>query len=677
MYLKLLALITLISMIVGYFFLPKSSAQSETLIPRHVLFGNPDKRSVTLSPNAEYLSYLAPSNGVLNVWVAPRKDITAAKVITDDNSRGIRSYVWLYDNEHLLYLQDNKGDENFRVYSKNIHTNITKLLTPENGVKASISGISHKFPNEVIISSNERDKKYFDLYRYNLATGSKELILENTKYDQIIIDNDFKVRFASLKTEEGNTEYFKFENGNWSPYMEVSLEDSENTGFNGFDKTGNILYLSDSRERDTAALKAIDLRTGESTILASDDKSDVSIFTSHPTEDSIQAVSTNYEKVKYSILDNAIKDDMAYLETLDEGELIINSRSLDDQYWIVVTHNDNAPVKYYEYDRANKKANFLFSNKKDLEQYQLAKMHPVIIKSRDDLNLVSYITYPANTKLNEHLQPQQPLPMVLFVHGGPWSRDDWGFSPVHQLLANRGYAVLSVNFRGSTGFGKKFTNAGNMQWGKKMHDDLIDAVNWSIDNKIALPNKIAIMGGSYGGYATLAGLTLTPDIFACGVDIVGPSNLVTLLKNFPAYWAPFMNVIKKQVGDWNTEEGRKALLEVSPISFVDKIKKPLLIGQGAHDPRVLQSESDQIATEMNKKNIPVLYALYQDEGHGFARPENRISFFALAEQFLAKVLGGRYEPMGEDLKGSNFSLNGIVPKDSAEIENSVNKAIAR
>jgi dipeptidyl aminopeptidase/acylaminoacyl peptidase len=283
-------------------------------------------------------------------------------------------------------------------------------------------------------------------------------------------------------------------------------------------------------------------------------------------------------------------------------------------------------------------------------------MHPVSIKSRDNRDLVSYYTLPLDSDQEEDSHPDHPLPAVLLVHGGPWHRDDWGYNPLHQLLANRGYAVLSVNFRGSTGQGKDFINAANLEWGGKMHHDLIDAVQWTIDQGMADPERMAIMGGSYGGYATLVGLTFTPDIFACGVDIVGPSNLFTLINSIPPYWQPQIELWATRVGDHRTEEGQALLNERSPLSYVDQIRRPLLIGQGANDPRVKQSESDQIVQAMQAKGIPVTYVLYPDEGHGFARPENNLSFFAAAEAFLSKCLGGRHEPVGEDFKGSSITV---------------------
>jgi dipeptidyl aminopeptidase/acylaminoacyl peptidase len=332
-------------------------------------------------------------------------------------------------------------------------------------------------------------------------------------------------------------------------------------------------------------------------------------------------------------------------------------------------------MKYYKYDRSKRKVEFLFTNKKDLENYTLSPMTPVIIKSRDGLDLVSYLTLPL--EINLGAGPVRPLPLVLLVHGGPWNRDKFGFNTYHQWLSNRGYAALSVNFRGSTGFGKNFLNAGNMEWGGKMHNDLIDAVNWAIEKKIADPKKICIMGASYGGYATLVGLSFTPDIFACGIDIVGPSNILTLINSVPPYWQPILSGYKKRVGPWDTEEERDFLKQHSPLTFAEKIQKPLLIVQGANDPRVKQSESDQIVKAMQQHNIPVIYALYKDEGHGLVRPENKLSFYAIAENFLATILGGEVEPVGEDLKGANFILNGKENIDNNEVETIINQTVSR
>jgi dipeptidyl aminopeptidase/acylaminoacyl peptidase len=376
----------------------------------------------------------------------------------------------------------------------------------------------------------------------------------------------------------------------------------------------------------------------------------------HPTEKNVQAVAFTYERKQWKVIDQSIAGDLDYLRKVADGDVEVLDRTLDDKTWIVAYIMDDGPVRYYSYGRDKKEAKFLLTNMEKLEGQPLAKMIPVVIKSRDNMSLVSYYTLPLGSDKSGDGKPEKPVPIVLYVHGGPWDRDEWGFDPVHQWLANRGYAVLSVNYRESTGFGKNFTNAGNLEWGRKMQDDLIDAVNWSIKQGIADPQKIAIMGGSYGGYATLAGLTFTPRLFSCGVDICGPSNLTSLLESVPAYWLPQMELWTSRVGDYRTKEGRELLKERSPINYADKIQRPLLIGQGANDPRVRQNESDQIVNVMHVKNLSVTYVIYSDEGHGFARPENKISFFAVAEAFLAKHLGGRYEPIGMDFNGSTIAV---------------------
>jgi len=376
----------------------------------------------------------------------------------------------------------------------------------------------------------------------------------------------------------------------------------------------------------------------------------------HPTEKTIEAVSSEYLRVDWKILDASIQADIDYLTTVADGDMDVIGRSLDDKVWAVQFVMDDGPVRYYLYERSEKKARFAFTSRKALENLTLSKMHPVAVKARDGLNLISYLTLPYWTDVDGNARPEKPLPMVLLVHGGPWARDSWGYNSAHQWLSNRGYAVLNVNYRGSTGFGKSFINAGNRQWAGKMHDDLIDAVQWAIAEKIADKEKVAIMGGSYGGYATLVALTFTPEVFACGVDIVGPSNIQTLLETIPPYWAPVLTVFTTRVGDHRTEEGREFLASRSPLTYVDRIRKPLLIGQGANDPRVKQSESDQIVRAMQEKNIPVTYVLYPDEGHGFQRPENRLSFNAVADIFLAEHLGGRFESIGDDFEGSSIEV---------------------
>jgi dipeptidyl aminopeptidase/acylaminoacyl peptidase len=626
------------------------------LIPRTILFGNPDKASARLSPDGSKLSYLAPRDGVLNVFVGPVDDPNAAKPVTKDDYRGIQTYFWAYDSQHILYTQDTNGDEDFHVYSVDLATNQAKDLTPLAKVRAQIEEVSEKFPEEILVGLNDRDPQYHDVYRIHIATGERTLVQKNAEFASITSDDDFHVRFAMKMTPDGGSQLYQADGqGGWKEFQKIPFEDTLTTSPAGFDKTGQILYMTDSRGRDTSALAQIDLSNGNETVLAANDLADVGGALSHPTEKNIQAVSFNYERTKWQVLDPAIAEDIAYLEKLTDGELQVPSRTLDDKTWIAAYIQDDGPVRYYLYDRLKKEARFLFTNRSSLEGQPLAKMHPLVIKSRDGLNLVSYLTLPKAGDPDHSGRPKEPLSMALLVHGGPWGRDTWGYDSEHQLLANRGYAVLSVNYRGSTGFGKKFANAGKKEWAAKMHDDLIDAVDWAIQERIAEPKHIAIMGGSYGGYATLVGLTFTPEKFACGVDIVGPSNLLTLFSTIPAYWAPAMQMFKDRVGDPTTEEGKKLLNERSPLNLVERIQRPLLIGQGANDPRVKQSEADQIVRAMEKKHIPVTYLLFPDEGHGFARPENNLAFYAVAEAFLARQLGGRYEPIGDDFTGSTIT----------------------
>jgi dipeptidyl aminopeptidase/acylaminoacyl peptidase len=636
---------------------PTPTGEKTGLIPRKVLFDNPDKSNARISPDGKQLSFLAPVNGVLNVWVGPIDHPEAAKPVTQDKKRGIRSYNWAYTSKHLLYIQDQGGDENWHVYRVDLKSGETKDLTPIKGVNARIEEVSPKFPNEILVGLNDRDPKLHDIHRVNVLTGEQKLIQKNDGFLGFMTDDDFKVRFALKFTPDGGQLTLKPDGkGGWVDFMKTPMADSLTTRPAGFDKSGNVLYLIDSRGRDTGALTTLDLKTEKQTTIAEDKRADAGGIIIHPTEKTIQAVSFTFDRTRWHFLDPSIKADFDALGKVADGEISVTDRTLDDKTWIVAFMMDNGPIRYYAYERDSKKARFLFTNRKSLEGLPLQKMHSPIVKSRDGFDLVCYLTLPPGSDAKNTGTPDKPAPMVLLVHGGPWGRDSWGLNSYHQFLANRGYAVMSVNFRGSTGFGKKFLNAGNKEWAGKMHDDLIDAVDWAVKNKIAQQDKVAIMGGSYGGYATLVGLTFTPERFACGVDIVGPSNIVTLLKTVPPYWEPAVQMFKDRVGDWTTEAGRKFLEERSPLTRVDQIKKPLLIGQGANDPRVKQAESDQIVKAMQTHKIPVTYVLFPDEGHGFARPPNSLAFNAVAEAFLARHLGGRYEAIGAAFENSSVQV---------------------
>ncbi len=640
---------------------PNSRAMpSAKLLPRNLLFGNPDRTAVKLSRDGKHLSWLAPDEGVLNVWVAPVGDLSKAAPITRDRLRGIRSYFWSYDNQHVLYMQDQGGDENWHLHAVNVRTRKDRDLTPMPKVNARVVAISHKDPGAIVVGLNDRDPAAHDLHKLDLSTGKLTLLAKNEHgFAQYLVDTDYKARFALQPLPGIGNELIYLDPETLGPgetFMMVGQEDTMTTRPLGFDAEGRTLYMFDSRHRDTGALVAVGTDSADYAVLAEDPRVDVDDWTVHPATRVPQAAAFNHLRLEWKVIDPAIAGDLEYLRTVADGDLEISDRSFDDTVWIVAYAADDGPVRYFRYDRTARRAHFLFSDEPKLENVKLARMHPMSLRSRDGLELVSYLTLPLEADPDGDGTPVQPVPMVLLVHGGPWARDRWGFDSLHQWLANRGYAALSVNFRGSTGFGKDFVNAGDKQWARAMHDDLLDAVNWAVKSGVTSQDSVAIMGASYGGYATLVGLTFTPDRFACGVDIVGPSNLETLLDTIPPYWKPLLEEFSERIGDPRTEEGRRLLAERSPLSRVDRIQRPLLIGQGANDPRVKQAESDQIVKAMQAKNLPVTYVLYPDEGHGFARPQNRLSFFAVAEKFLSRCLGGSSEPVGDDFEGSSIQI---------------------
>jgi dipeptidyl aminopeptidase/acylaminoacyl peptidase len=631
--------------------------EDATLLPRQLLFGNPDRTGPRVSPDGKQIGWLAPKAGVLNVYVAPVDDLTKAKAVTDEKVRPIPFFMWAYDNQHVLYTIDKNGDENVHVYSVDVATSALKDLTPFEKTQGRIQELSEKFPKAVTLGSNDRDAKYHDVYRVDIVSGQRTLLQKNDSYAGFVVDPAFKVRYALKQRSDGGFDLMQADGkGGFSAFQTIPPDDSLTTNPVGFDKSGRTLFMEESRDRDTSALVALDTKTNQPKVLAEDARADVGGLLVSPIDGHVQAASFDYDRRNWKVIDPAIEADLAYLKTVVDGDLDVLSRSQKDDKWTVAYVVSDGPARFYLYDRAKKAATFLFSNRPALDGKTLAKMHPVVIPARDGKSLVSYLSLPLASDAEGTGKPSAPLPTVLFVHGGPWARDGWGFSAPHQWLASRGYAVLSVNYRGSTGFGKAFVNAGDKEWAGKMHDDLLDAVDWAVKNGIADRARVAIMGGSYGGYATLVGLTFTPDVFACGVDVVGPSNLNTLLSSIPPYWAPLLETFARRVGDPRTEEGKKLLDERSPLTRASAIARPLLIGQGANDPRVKQAESDQIVSAMKAKQLPVSYVLFPDEGHGFARPENRIAFFAVAEMFIAQHLGGVYQPIGTDFSGASIQV---------------------
>jgi len=626
------------------------------LIPRKILFSNPDRASVTISPDGSQLMWLAPLNDVLNIWIAPRDNPAAARALTQDCGRGIRSCFWTYNKEIVLSLQDKNGDENWHLYAIELITGKSRDLTPFEGVKAEFYTRRPSHPDEVIVGLNHRNPQWHDIYRINIVSGECTIELEHDRFVGVVTDNDLEIRFAAEMAEDGGLIYHQLIDGEWQPWQVIPAEDMLTTNMAGFDITNETLYMRDSRGRNTSALIAINLTTSEKTVLAFDDKVDIANVVPHPGERNTQAVSFFHERNRWQILDNSVEADFAFLNDPDIGDLGLNGRSHDDKYWIVSYTPDDAPLRYYLYDRQKSSTTFLFTHRKSLENCKLAKMHPVWIKARDGLDLLGYYSLPHGTDKQKQGIPDKPLPLVFMPHGGPWGRDYWSFDSRHQWLTNRGYAVLSVNFRASTGFGKGFVNAGNLEWGGKIIQDQQDAVQWAVEAGIADPARLAVLGGSFGGYSVLAGLTFTPELFACGIDLVGIANLVTWMQTLPAYWEPMRGLFNDRVGDPDSDEGRALLEKHSPINYVDRICKPLLVAQGANDPRVRQTESDQIVRAVQARGIPVIYALYPDEGHGFVRPQNNLSFFSMVEVFLAEHIGGRYEPIGSDFKGSSVEI---------------------
>ena len=637
----------------------QSAAPTVPLIPREALFGNPSKTAGRISPDGKWLSWIAPRDGVLNLWMAPIGDPAAAKPMTAEKVRPIRGYFWSPDSSMLLYTNDKGGDENFLLYGVDVASGTERLLTPFEKVRVQVQGVSPVVTDRILVGVNNRDPKWHDLHSLDLKSGKLTPVLINSGgYASFLTDANLVVRGAIKARPDGGQDFYRVVDGkvDAKPLEQIGLDDALSTSPAGFTTDGKTLYWVDSRGRDTAALIAQDVATGAKKVLAQSPKADIGGALSNPRTGVVEAYAVNYLKNEWTPIGNSVAADLQFLRSRLPGELSVTSRTLADDKWTVAVASSTEPSATYLYDRKARTVTKLFESRPELAGAPLAAMIPVEIKARDGLTLPSYLTLPHGSDVDGDGRPNRPVPLVLVVHGGPWSRDGYGFNGSHQWLANRGYAVLSVNFRASTGFGKQFLAAGNRQWGLKMHDDLLDAVDWAVKRGVTTPDKVAIMGGSYGGYATLAGMAFTPDKFACGVSIVGPSNLQTLLKTIPAYWESIRTQFHQRMGDPTTEEGRKLLDAASPLYKAGNIKKPLLIGQGANDPRVNKAESEQIVEAMRAKNIPVTYVVFPDEGHGFARPVNSIAFNAVAENFLSQCLGGRAEPIGDTLAKSTAEV---------------------
>jgi dipeptidyl aminopeptidase/acylaminoacyl peptidase len=614
-----------------------------TLIPRSVIFGNPVKALAYISPDGALLSYLAPltkDSKVLNIWI---KSINAHddRPLTSVTDRSIQGYMWAPNGNQILYVQDTNGDENWRLYGVDIHTKKVRCYTPYEKVTTQIIACNKFHPTTILIGLNKDNPELHDVYELDLTTGDLKLLAKNPgNVSNWHIDRTFKVRGMTISADNGGQKLL-IRKDDQSPFETIrtwSYEDLRLSGVVGFSYDGNTLYLLDTQvgthTTDTSSLIKIDLTTGKTELIAHDPEFDIQDVHRNSDTYEVEAVSYGKDNEEWQIFSPEFKKTYDALKALGKGNLYILNGDNARKKLVVCLEKDNRSGAYYLYDKEHDKIIHLFDSRPELNKYTLAKCEPISFTSRDGLTIRGYLTRPP------HLT-RKNLPLVLVVHGGPNARDSWGYDGEAQWLANRGYAVLQVNFRGSTGYGKKFVNAANKEWGGKMHNDLIDAVTWAINQGIADPKRVAIYGGSYGGYAALVGATFTPDIFKCAIDLVGPSNLLTFLNSIPPYWELYRDNMYKTIGHPQTDE--ELLKQRSPLFHVDKIKCPLLIAQGAHDPRVKKAESEQIVEALKKHGICHEYMLFEDEGHGFVKDENRKTFYAKVEEFLADHLGGSCE----------------------------------
>lgn len=617
------------------------NTQSVPLLPRSMLFGYPTKTNPLVNPTGTTLSWLAPVNGLLNIWTAPIDAPEQGRPVTNQARCSIVHYAWTYIDGHLVYLIDADGQENFQIFVVDSLTSVSKNLTPFEGTRAGIHSISRKVRGHLLVMLNRRDPRFFDLYTLDIVTGALQLVIENHGFQSFTVDDQYRPQFATRINSDGTLEILRRDPaGAWIGWQYFPYEDASVSRPFLLHADGDALYLLDSRGRDTAALVRLDLNTGVSTVLAQNTRADITDVIVDPMTYEPIGYSACIERRVHVSLDYRMQGDLDFLAGYDIGDWLVVSRSENDRFWILVGTQGVSPACAYLYDRQSRVLSTLWSLQPELAKAMLAPMQPVTLRARDGLDLVCYLTRPINIT--------GPGALVILVHGGPWERDLFGFNVLHQWLANRGYSVLSINFRGSTGFGKAFINAGDGEWGRRMDDDLLDGVDWAIREGIADPKRIGIMGGSYGGYAVLAGMTRNPGVYACGIDVMGPTNLETLIATIPVYWETLRTRFNQAIGDSATEAGLALLRERSPVYQAHRLCNPLLIGHGAMDARVLRDESDQMSTVMKKNRVPFTYVVFPDEGHGFAHPENAMYFNGLAEAFLAQYLGGRAEPISTD-----------------------------
>jgi dipeptidyl aminopeptidase/acylaminoacyl peptidase len=630
---------------------PAPKLQQPPVIDRELLFDNPEIAGGQLSPDGKFISFVKPYKGTLNIWVKKlNEDFTAAKPITADTLRPVRNYFWSRDGKYILYIQDKGGDENFNIYAvdpqevpqpgKDIPAN--RDLTNLKGVRVFIYAVPFKDADAIYIGLNDRDKAWHDLYKMKLSTGERTLVRQNSPEDRItgwVFDWEDQLRLASRSNADGSTDLLRVDDKELVKIYSTTVFE-EAIPFS-FDKENKGVYMSTNKgdSVDLSRLVRFDPSTLIEEIIESDPVKRVDFGNLGISEKNKSIIYTSYEDERNRVYwkDKTYEEDYNLIKKeLPNSDIYFYSSTTDENYWLVNASADVDPGSVYLWDRSTRKLSFQYRPRPNIPVQALSEMKAITYKSSDGLEIPAYLTLPKGLEAKN-------LPLIVFPHGGPWARDTWGYNSFAQFLANRGYAVLSPNFRSSTGYGKKFLNAGNNQWGEKMQDDLTWGVKYLTGEGIADPKRVGIMGGSYGGYATLAGVAFTPDIYTCGVSIVGPSNLITLLNSIPPYWEAVRKTFHVRMGDPTNPEGKAQLERQSPLNSAGKIKAALMVVQGANDPRVNKAESDQIVIALRDRGFPVEYIVAPDEGHGFARPVNNMSMMASAEKFLAKHLGGRYQ----------------------------------
>lgn len=619
------------------------------LIDREIFFGNPEIAGAQISPDGKYIAFRKPYKDTMNIWVKRADEpFDRARLITNETKRPIRNYFWSRDGKYILFVNDFGGDENFNVYAVDpaatpaagAEVASARNLTDLKKVRAFIYEVPRNEPDTIYVGLNDRDARWHDLYQVRVSTGERQLIRQNTdRFDGYQFDNAGKLRLATRVPENGDNELLRLDSDGKATKV-YSCNVFETCYPLRFHKDNRRVYMVTNKgDVDLIRLVLLDPETGKEEAVESDPMNRVDFGNARFSDVTDEIIYTEYndDKPRTYFKDKAYEADYKSLQKqLPNKEIAFGSSTKDENVWIVTAWSDTEPGETYLFDRKSKKLTKQYRIRERLPREHLAEMRVVRYKSSDGMEIPAYLTLPKGV-------PAKNLPTIINPHGGPWGRDTWGYRSYAQFAANRGYAVLQPNFRASTGFGKKFLDAGNNQWGDKMQDDLTYGVKYLVEQGIADPKRVGIWGGSYGGYATLAGITFTPDLYAAAVAEVAPSNLITLLETVPPYWESFRVVFYKRMGDPNTAEGKAQLMRQSPLSHVAKIKTPLLITQGANDPRVNKRESDQIVIALRERNYPVEYLVAPDEGHGYARPVNNMAVLAAAEKFLAKHLGGRYQ----------------------------------